>query len=444
MGIHELDGFGFGFAPSTQAVAVVAPFFGAESLDDIQAAMYYFTTPPNGTVPADAGFATVTSEQWRIDEAVTRWSDASGSWLALSANGIGLGNEVLVIPDPPPAGTSLAEAGLRYRMTFDYINSGGGAQSLATGDVNGDGMLDLAVGVAATTAVDPSVVAIHAGPLPSGQGVIVGGASHIFDASGWEVEIHQSTTDYSRPFIHDVDGDGVSDVLLASGGYGPDDELPEFVPEYAESGALFLWTGATAPGIYGRGTETAVIRGTCGGYIAGLHGTVGAVGPDPTRPLVAVVSEILTTEGMRERGGIFLIDLEGVSGQVEIADISTAVILGEAAFQVMTDYLPVGDLNGDGHPDLIVSSRFGGLEGRGAVYVFLGPLSGVRTTATADLTLYGSDQDGVFGSTLATWEGDGDGVPDLLIGALTSSYNAPNAGAVYFASGAELRSLLPR
>lgn len=79
--------------------------------------------------------------------------------------------------------------------------------------------------------------------------------------------------------------------------------------------------------------------------------------------------------------------------------------------------LAAGDANGDGIPDLLVGAPFNGLAGEdaGAVYLFLGPHLGVQSASDADLVLRGRP---LFelGHSVALVDLDGDGLDEIVAG----------------------------
>ena len=94
-----------------------------------------------------------------------------------------------------------------------------------------------------------------------------------------------------------------------------------------------------------------------------------------------------------------------------------------------------GDVNQDGYDDLLITAPDHDLGG--AVYLIHGPVSGVRPLATADAKLTGEAYGDLVSSALSSADDvDGDGVPDLLVGACNHDYNGSGAGAVYIVSGA--------
>jgi hypothetical protein len=102
-----------------------------------------------------------------------------------------------------------------------------------------------------------------------------------------------------------------------------------------------------------------------------------------------------------------------------------------------------GDVNGDGIADLVVGApRIGGT---GAVYVFFGGTGFAGKSASqADAVLSASANDTLFGAVLVVADATGDGQPDVLVGAPTSSSFQNNGGAVYrFPGGAGFTSASP-
>jgi len=91
-----------------------------------------------------------------------------------------------------------------------------------------------------------------------------------------------------------------------------------------------------------------------------------------------------------------------------------------------------GDVNGDGYPDLIVGALFHA-NTIGAAYVFFG---GPGADNVPDLTLSGEHLADLFGATVGSagdWNGDGFG--DVAVGAPHNDANGSNAGRLYIFFG---------
>ena len=97
-----------------------------------------------------------------------------------------------------------------------------------------------------------------------------------------------------------------------------------------------------------------------------------------------------------------------------------------------------GDLNGDGLDDAVLGARLDDAGGRGAgtAYVVFAPVDRDLTTSFADAALSGVEVNGYAGSSLAApGDLDGDGYPELAVGAPGSDGGGEDAGSLFIASG---------
>jgi len=161
-----------------------------------------------------------------------------------------------------------------------------------------------------------------------------------------------------------------------------------------------------------------------------------------------------------ESGAVYV--FYGREGQAAQADRTAGeadlVIYGVAEGDEFGAAVQTGDVNGDGHTDLLVGSPDSDLPvaDAGAVSIFLGPLpdSGVLGAGSADMTILGEGTvagawHGVegdrFGATISLGDNDGDGILDALIGAPGTDLNVgladelEDAGRAYlFVGGPQL------
>ena len=134
-----------------------------------------------------------------------------------------------------------------------------------------------------------------------------------------------------------------------------------------------------------------------------------------------------------------------VSGALAATN-ADAIIEGAAFDEVGRAVARLGDLNGDGFDDILLGTDAAGgsFQGpRGQVFLFNGPLSGVRTAASADAIITGSFANESLGASVAS-AGDlnGDGVNDLIIGAPRFPLNGAGTGRAYVFFGPVSGSLI--
>lgn len=121
------------------------------------------------------------------------------------------------------------------------------------------------------------------------------------------------------------------------------------------------------------------------------------------------------------------------------ASNADAVLIGEDAY----DYSgwtagPAGDVNGDGIDDVYVSAYGDDTvgPGSGAVYVVYGPVSGERSLADADVTIYGAaayDNAGIAAASAGDLNADG--IDDLVVGSYGCDAGGADAGAAFVFMG---------
>ena len=209
----------------------------------------------------------------------------------------------------------------------------------------------------------------------------------------------------SVSYLGDVDGDGLSDVIIGA----PFDNLG--------AGAVFLRSG-------GSGTLLATFPGGQGVHFGISVAAAGDVDGDGTPDLVVGAN---TDSVLAPNGGAAFV-YSGATGALlhEIHGDTPFLQLGQAV-------AGVGDLDGDGHADIAVgipSDDTNGLNA-GAVRIYSGATGGLL------YSIHGSSAGDQLGRSIARIEDtNADGVPDFVVGAPFEDGGAVASGAAHAYSGA--------
>jgi hypothetical protein len=359
-------------------------------------------------------------------------------------------------------GTVLASDDL---ATADVIQTGGSVgylgdhygASLASGELDGDGIADLLVG-APFEGLSAGRVLVHKGPL-----TVSGAASTLANASfygtgiylfagygtaagdlngdllddvvvggyGW-LSLHAGPATGTTPVTtnlamftggvelgqridveHDFNGDGSNDVIASAFN---DDEVYTFLSPF--SGVL---TTASAD---------LTLLGAVSSANFGMCVASGDLDGDGTADVLAGAPE----EDVIWQGGGTLRGFDGNLLGTIAAATADLTVLGDVVNRNLGVTCETSDLNADGKTDLLISSGNG--NSASEVFVFYGPLSGILDAAQADSIISGlpGDNDGY---TMAVGDLNDDGILDVALG------NPNRAGLSYQAGGASVLLGLP-
>ncbi|MCK6506090.1 hypothetical protein L6R53_22375, partial [Myxococcota bacterium] len=137
-------------------------------------------------------------------------------------------------------------------------------------------------------------------------------------------------------------------------------------------------------------------------------------------------------------GGVYTL-LGGTAGELSLESAAagslSGVVDGDAAGRGLA---AMPDLDGDGYPELIVGAptATGLANDSGAVYLHFGPPDTALSLADADRVIPGQASFLYAGRSVAgLTDATGDGVPDLLVGAPGDDTGANAAGAAYLLAG---------
>ena len=274
-----------------------------------------------------------------------------------------------------------------------------GAMVEAAGDVNGDGFDDLLVGA-------PSYRIPNATRGGTGRAYLYAGASSPASAPMTVLEspIMPNTNTRDDGFgirgcgLGDMDGDGYGDVAIVSDGgwFGPEGPVHIVRGGHVPQSAPFFTVNSP-----GRG-----LLSVCG---------PGDLNGDGFADLVVASPEMFFTQAPL----CLVVLYTRLRHQSE-----ERLTLGTSTRNGYGSHLAVvGDLDRDGKHDFVAGHPYS--SGGGAAYVYMSA-SGGLLTLRPPVPLPDS-----FGTAVSAGDVDGDGTPEILVGAPGSREGGPGAGAVY-------------
>jgi hypothetical protein len=394
--------------------------------------------------------------------------------------GLGEAGECYIVFGAPGigAGGSIDPSGLDGTDGFVLLGIDAGDQSgfsvSRAGDVNGDGLDDLIIGA---PNADPS------GALDAGESYVVfgdaglgaGGSLQLATldgANGFVLEGIDSN-DYSGCSVSsagDVNGDGLDDLIVGARRANPSSRLLAG-ESYVVFGAVGLGAdGSVAlegllPASGGDGTDGFVLKGISASDFSGFSvSAVGDVNADGVDDLI-IGAPNADPDARSEAGESYVVFGGvglGAGGSLELSALNGGngfVVNGVAEKDFSgRSVAPAGDVDGDGLDDLIIGARSANPPGRlraGESYVVFGgacvgaggavELAALRPEGGGDGTdgvvFLGIDAGDESGCSVAS-AGDvnGDGVDDLIIGALRASPGGrTDAGESYVVFGRSSR-----
>jgi Ca2+-binding RTX toxin-like protein len=318
--------------------------------------------------------------------------------------------------------------------------SDGAAQQVAdAGDVNGDGIEDALVGA---PYVDPNgrrdagtayVVfgrtdgaSIDLAKIPAGGGFRINGAVQL-DHLGWSVA-----------GAGDVNGDGLADVVV-----GAKDADNRGRNAAGSAYVIFGRRSTAAVDTLNLGSNGFRIDGATAGDQLGSSVAGGRDLNGDGRPDVLVGAPQADRNGRVNSGSVFVVLGTGSAAGVDAAALGAAgyAIDGAAAGdQLGGAVAATSDFSGDGRADALVGAPFADPTGRtdaGAAYV----VPGQATLTPIDLAVPGAAGyvaqgaaagDGAGSALAQGGDLDGNGLPDLLVGAPGADNNGrPGSGSAY-------------
>ena len=292
-----------------------------------------------------------------------------------------------------------------FQQPLDFPKFGGffGFSVAAVGDLNHDGVPDVLVGV-------PHHSNFDADHINAGEAFVFSGADHsILFTLNDPNEEEGNRFGYAVAGLGDVNGDGVSDLLIGVPKENASDALPDV-------GTAYIFSGANGSLIRSLNPPTQVLSGRFGSAVA----NAGDVDHDGVNDIIIGAPGASRAYVFSGKTGalIFTIASPAAPNAEKLPSFGYAVAGGQ-------------DVDGDGTPDFVIGApNQNGLQG--AAYVFKG------SNGTLLLTLRGPRQKfAKFGTSVAlSADVTGDGRPDILVGAPDATVNGlQNAGEVLVYKG---------
>lgn len=400
--------------------------------------------------------------------------DDLGLWVAAGdLNDDGIDDIIVSSPSsfgPPEPRTFCGEAYVIYgspnlpqaidiaedQQDVTFIGAEGGGRlgdSLAVGDVNGDGVDDLVLGAPFAGRIPGAPVG---GPrTEEGRVYVTFGSPSLPQTVSTRLDQQDFTIAGAEGFdetgdavaVGDVNGDGIDDiVVIAEAADGPDNARenagevfvffgsPELrgLASIADGDQDLAILGAESQDTLGFSVDTGDVNGD--GIDDILLGARLADGPNNTRD---IAGEAYVIFGSREIGGT-----------VDLAhDAPGITVIGPHPGGLLGSFVAIGDVNSDGFGDLILGQPLGQSGGKrsGQVNIIFSSeeLAGTIDLAAAgpDILLIGVKADDRFGSPVVVGDVSGDDSPELTT--LAQDADVPDGtrqdvGAVYVLPTIEL------
>jgi hypothetical protein len=326
--------------------------------------------------------------------------------------------------------------------------------SIAVGDVNGDGFADLVLG-------DPAADVEEGNRRDAGKVYVIFGRSsleNLYDLAKYHADI---VVTGARPgdmlgtsvAVGDINGDGRLDLIIGAAGVDGPDGLPE---RRRDAGAVYVIYGRPNPNklidIFD-GDQDITIHGETPGDRFGASVATGDLNGDGIADLIVGATDADGPRKERANAGQVYV-LFGSTSFPKTIDLARRnadmTIFGRNATDQLGSIVVSAEVNGDSFADVIIAAPQAdgpgnGRNNAGEVYIIFGSTTLPARVDLAkdrpDVTIYGADASDTLGVSVAVGDLDGDSFADIIMGAPGASgpqNKRPGAGEVYVLRGGAL------
>ena len=285
-------------------------------------------------------------------------------------------------------------------------------------DYNGDGYDDLLIGAYWSEAKAGAAYLIY------GQADKFTGSNNLSEQAKFTGE---AILDYAGGEVAsagDVNADGYNDFLISAGG------------KTSYTGKVYLFYGSSTnySGTASLSTSNADFIGEeiydgLGSSIS----TAGDVNGDGYDDLLLGSIEQSALNNDISHGAYLIYGSDSLSGSANVASAGVKFIVSDVVYAVSYSVASAGDVNADGYDDILFGTQDQSSD-TGAAYLAYGSstqFSGSNFLNNADYVFLGEAVDDRAGGSVSSTDFNGDGFPDIVIGARNEATGGASAGAVY-------------